>query len=140
MNDRVLISQQFDFAAAHRLHVDSMTEQQNQQIFGKCNNPSGHGHNYRLQVTVACPIDSTGRIMSAQQLDQIVDEHIIERFDHKHLNCDSPEFADLNPSVENIARVIYNLLDEQLANAPAELHQVKVWETDKTSCTYPVRA
>lgn len=134
----VVIEQQYEFSAAHRLHVPELTETENRDIFGKCNNPAGHGHNYRVRVAVRVGIDEHGRSLSVQALDDLVDEHVIQPLDHKHLNLDVPQFADLNPSVENIARVIWGMLEKPLSalpQAPA-LEAVSVWETQKTVCTY----
>lgn len=136
--DHVLISQQFDFSAAHRLHTESLSDEKNRDVFGKCNNPNGHGHNYRLEVSVRCPIDSAGHVRPVADLDALVDRLVIERFDHKHLNLDTREFAELNPSVEHIARVCYELLHDPVADKlGAELKQVRIWETEKTACSYP---
>ena len=133
--DHVLLKQQYEFSAAHRLHVPQLSEQENRQVFGKCNNPAGHGHNYRLEVVARCPIDVSGRCLSVADLDAAVDEHVIERLDHKHLNVDVPEFAELNPSVEHIVRVIWGMLEGRLPGGAA-LTEVSVWETGKTVCTY----
>ncbi|MCA9272668.1 MAG: 6-carboxytetrahydropterin synthase [Phycisphaerales bacterium] len=142
MNDTktVLMRQRFEFAAAHRLNVPAMSPDENREVFGKCNNPSGHGHNYELEVCVEKPLSE--HAMHAAELEAIVDETIIQRFDHKHLNLDTTEFATatgLNPSVENIARVCYDLLAPAIATGSGNpaLASVTVWETPKTSCTYP---
>lgn len=140
--DHVTLRQQFEFAAAHRLHVDALSSEANRATFGKCNNPSGHGHNYRVEVAVRAPIDEQGQVMSgspATTLDAIVDEHAIQALDHKHLNIDVPAFAELNPSVENIAKVVFDMLASPIADAGATLDAVTVWETEKTSCTYTGR-
>lgn len=129
-----VIRQQFEFAASHRLDCESLSPQENRRIFGKCNNEAGHGHNYRVEVAVA--IDP-GSPFSLADLEAIVSRALIERFDHKYLNVDCAEFADLNPSVENIARVSHDLLEPELAAARMPLRAVTVWETEKTSCTYP---
>lgn len=136
--DHVLIRQQYEFSAAHRLHVDTLSDEQNRAVFGKCNNPAGHGHNYRLQVVVRVPIDLAGRTAQGADLDAIVNRHAIELLDHKHLNTDVSEFAELNPSVENIVRVIWGMLDEPLAGLGegSGLEELSVWETSKTVCTY----
>jgi len=157
--ERFLITQQFDFAAAHRLHCWQLSDEENRRIFGKCNNAHGHGHNYRLQVTVSAPLPPEGEHpknerpddehqegeqregrhppLQLPDLERIVDEQVIQRFDHTHLNLDTAEFAQLNPSVEHIARVCHDLLAEPIAAAGAALEKVTVWETEKTSCTYP---
>lgn len=127
------ITQTFEFSAAHRLHCSSLPESENRRIFGKCANPNGHGHNYVLEVSVECDT-AQPTAFPFGQFDRIVKELVIDRFDHKHLNLDCPEFAALNPSVENIARVIWGLLVDRLA--PLRLCEIRVWETPKTSATY----
>ena len=133
---RVHISEQFEFAAAHRLHVPELSDEENRGVFGKCNNPSGHGHNYRVEVIVSSPIDDTGHLLPVERLDAVVHEAVIQKLDHKNLNVDVPEFADLNSTVENIARVIHNMLKVEVQKLGVELEQVSVWETSKTVCTY----
>lgn len=134
--DRVLIHQRYEFSAAHRLHADELSDEENAEIFGKCNNPAGHGHNYRLEVAVRSPVDSEGGVAAIEKIDDLINETVIENLDHKHLNLDVPQFADLNPSVENIARVIHGMLADEVKRLGVELDQVKVWETAKTACTY----
>lgn len=142
MLDHVLISQQYEFSAAHRLHARQLNDDQNRRIFGKCNNPAGHGHNYRLEVTALCWITPGGQTLAAEDLDAIVDDAVIGKLDHKHLNVDVPQFADRNPSVEHIAQVVFEMLDEPVRKRGAILDQVRVWETSKTVCTYrrPVKS
>lgn len=139
---RAVLRQSFEFAASHVLHVDTLSAEENRAIFGKCNNPSGHGHNYRLEPAVAVRIDPPDTRFGLADIERVTDEAVIQRLDHKHLNRDVPEFAagGLNPSVENIARVCYDLLRPAVAAASggqAELLHVSVWETEKTSCVYP---
>jgi 6-pyruvoyltetrahydropterin/6-carboxytetrahydropterin synthase len=134
--DHVILRQQYEFAAAHRLHVPELSDDENREIFGKCNNPSGHGHNYQVEVAVKCPINN-GHIAAVNMIDQIVDSEIMERLDHKHLNEDVDAFAHLNPSVENIAKVIYDWLVVAMAKENLSLEVISVWETGKTRCTYP---
>lgn len=136
-----VIRQRFEFAAAHRLNVDAYTSEQNRAIFGKCNNASGHGHNYVIEPAVSVPLDNPQPFTLAA-IEQVVDHVIMQRFDHKNLNTDTPEFGPgaLNPSVEHIAKVCYDLLKPAIAAASssrAALQAVTVWETEKTSCTYP---
>jgi 6-pyruvoyltetrahydropterin/6-carboxytetrahydropterin synthase len=129
----VSVSQRFEFSAAHRLHSETLSAEENREVFGRCNNPNGHGHNYELEVTVAGPVGADGQVMPIETLQQLVNEQVVEVFDHKHLNVDCPEFAGLNPTVENIAAVIY----EKLAGAvegPARVARIRVWETPKTFC------
>ncbi len=134
--DHVLIRQQFEFSAAHRLHVPAYSEERNREIFGKCNNPSGHGHNYQLEVCIRSPIDAEGHTCAVELIDALVDETVIQKLDHKHLNLDVPQFASLNPSVENIAKVIHEMLTPALPALGVSLEEVSVWETGKTVCTY----
>ncbi|MCZ6835512.1 MAG: 6-carboxytetrahydropterin synthase, partial [Planctomycetota bacterium] len=102
---RVQLSQIFDFAAAHRLHCPELSEERNREVFGHCNNPNGHGHNYRLQVDVTTPVESgDAEAFTLTDLERIVDGQVVKRFDHTHLNLDLPDFDSLNPSVENIAK------------------------------------
>lgn len=132
----VLITQQFEFSAAHRLHCPQLSDAQNREIFGKCNHPSGHGHNYVVEITIGGePDPQTGRVFALPRFERIVHERVIERLDHKHLNLDVPEFAQTNPSVENIARVIHGWLAG--AFEPARLMQVRVYETPRTWADYP---
>ncbi len=136
--NRVLMRQQFEFSAAHRLHCRELSDEANVATFGKCNNPNGHGHNYRIETTVASPIpneDEAG--IDLATLERIVDETVVDRFDHTHLNLDTDEFAETNPSVEAIARVCHDLLVEPIGAAGGELRRVSVWETGKTRCDYP---
>lgn len=127
----VELTQCFEFSASHRLHVASLSEDENRRVFGKCNNPSGHGHNYRVEITVAGEASGpTGRVVELPMFEETVRREVIDRFDHKHLNTDTAEFAALNPSVENIARVIWELLRDKFA--PVRLKRIRVWETAKT--------
>jgi 6-pyruvoyltetrahydropterin/6-carboxytetrahydropterin synthase len=134
--DSVLISQQYEFAAAHRLHAPALSDEENRRVFGKCNNPAGHGHNYRVEVTVRCPIDPRGAGLEIEKLDELVDRAAISRLDHKHLSVDVPEFQNVNTSVENIARVVHGMLKDAVKSLGVTLDQVRVWETAKTVCTY----
>jgi 6-pyruvoyltetrahydropterin/6-carboxytetrahydropterin synthase len=138
--DRVLIRQQFEFAAAHRLHCPDLSAEENRSVFGKCNNPSGHGHNYKLETVVSVPLGEGDGALGFARIERLVDEHVVQRFDHKHLNLDTEEFARLIPSVEHIARVCHEVLAGPMAEAGGRLERVTVWETDKTACTYPAGA
>jgi 6-pyruvoyltetrahydropterin/6-carboxytetrahydropterin synthase len=131
--DRVSIAQQFEFAASHRLHSPHLSPEENRRLYGKCNHPGGHGHNYRLEVSVSRALDAG---LALAELEKVVDERVVARFDHRNLNTDVPEFAGRNPSVEEIARVCFDLLAGPLASAGAVLERVTVWETEKTSATF----
>ncbi len=125
------LTQSFEFAAAHRLACEGFSDAENARLFGKCSNPHGHGHNYLLEVTVAGEIDDrAGTVVDLPRLDRAVRERVIEPFDHKNLNVECPDFARLNPTVENIAKVIFDRL--RTAVEPARLTRVRVWETAKT--------
>ena len=135
--DKVLVRQMFEFSAAHRLHVPGLSDAENERIFGKCNNPGGHGHNYRVEPAIAV---DPAKPLTVDAIERITDSLVIERFDHKHLNDQTTEFAPgggLNPSVENIAKVCFGLLQGPIGEAGGELRAVTVWETDRTCCTYP---
>lgn len=137
-----LLRQKFDLSASHRLHSAALSAEENRRLYGKCNNPSGHGHNYQFEPCVAVHLDgSKARApFSLDTLERLAEETIVQRFDHKNLNTDTAEFAPeggLNPSVENIAKVFYDLLEPPVRNAGGELRSLTVWETDRTSSTYP---
>ena len=124
------------FNSAHRLHNPAWDEKTNQAIFGKCNNPSYHGHNYELIVKVAGDVDpETGYVMDIKILNDIIQEEIVERFDHKNLNLDTAEFQSLNPTAENIARVTYELLRKKI-DAAFDV-QVTLYETPRNYVVYP---
>ena len=131
----VRLTQSFEFSASHRLFRPDFTDQQNLQVFGKCSNPAGHGHNYVLEVTVrGKPEGQAGTVLDVGSLDKLVKSHVIDDFDHKNLNLECPEFASMNPTVENIALVIWNRL--HLRFDRCKLHSVRVWETPKTCAEY----
>ncbi len=133
-NTMAALTKSFSFSAAHRLHSPHLSDEQNREIFGKCNNPHGHGHNYELEVTVTGAIDPrTGMIFDLVELMQVVQEEVIERFDHKHLNRETEEFHNLNPTGENIVHVIWNLLKPRLGT---HLSRVGLWETPKNFFEY----
>jgi len=131
----VELTQCFEFSASHRLHVAALSADENRRVFGKCNNPGGHGHNYQIEVTVTGSIsDATGTVLSLPEFESIVKREVIDRFDHKHLNTDTADFREVNPSVENISRRVWELLESKVA--PARLARVRVWETAKTYAEY----
>ncbi|MCA9252614.1 MAG: 6-carboxytetrahydropterin synthase [Phycisphaerae bacterium] len=131
----IQITQSFEFAAAHRLHCADFSDEENRAVFGKCTNPNGHGHNYVVEVTVGGEPDAqSGTVLEVGRLERIVKERVIDEFDHKHLNLDCAEFAELNPSVENITRVIWDRLNGAFGSA--NLAKVRVYETPKTFAEY----
>lgn len=140
MRDHAIMTEQFEFSAAHRLHCPELSDDENRRTFGKCNHPSGHGHNYRIAVAVRVRTGAGAPALTTGALEAIVTRTVLDRFDHRHLNVDCVEFAELNPSVENIARVCHDLLSDEITAAGAALDHVTVWETAKTSATYPARS
>ncbi len=136
--ERVLMTQSYEFSSAHRLALAGKSDAENREIFGKCSNPAGHGHNYRLDVTVGCPVDGAGHVLMVEVLDEWVDRRVIEVLDHQHLNEDVAAFAALNPSVEHIAQVIWGMLAGHTGELGegVVLDEVRVWETGKTACRY----
>jgi 6-pyruvoyltetrahydropterin/6-carboxytetrahydropterin synthase len=133
----VLVSHQYEFSAAHRLHCDQLSEAANRETFGKCNNPAGHGHNYKVEVTVRSPLEPSGDGVAIEKLDDLVEREAINRLDHKNLTVDVPEFrGGRNSSVENIAEVVWGYLKAPVKTLGVELVEVRVWETSKTVCTY----
>ncbi len=139
MPNHAILAERFEFSAAHRLHCPDLSDDENRRTFGKCNHPNGHGHNYRVEVAVLVGTGPGAAPFTTATLEAVVARAVIDRFDHKHLNIDCEEFANLNPSVENIVRVCHGLLEPELLAAGAQLHRVTVWETEKTSASYPVR-
>lgn len=130
------LSQKFEFSASHRLHNASLSHEENVKLYGKCNNPTGHGHNYEVQVTLRGTPREGGLLAAVPAFEQIVKIEAIDKLDHKHLNSDVAEFKSTIPSVENISRVIYGMLKSKFAAIDAELASVTVWETPKTWCEY----
>lgn len=132
----VALTRSFDFAAAHRLDGPGLSPEENLRIFGKCNNPHGHGHNYGVEVTVIGEPDPvTGMIVDLAAFDDVLDREVMDRFDHKHLNLDTPDFATINPTSENVTRVIWEHLEGKIP-APARLYRVVVKETDRNYFEY----
>ena len=129
------VTKRYEIAASHTLKRDDWDRQRNIEAFGKCANPTGHGHNYMVEITVSGELDEqTGMIGDYGLIDRTVMEWIIDRFDHKNLNTDTAEFAELNPTVENMAKVFWELLYGRFGDA--QLRRVRVWETTKTYADY----
>ena len=124
------------FNAAHRLNNPKWSEEKNNEIFGLCNNRNYHGHNYDLIVKVVGDIDpETGYVIDLKWLSDLVKEEIEDRFDHKNLNMDTTEFKNLNPTAENIARVIWEILRSRID--PALQLKITLYETERNSVEYP---
>lgn len=136
MSKKVAVYRKEHFNAAHRLHNPLWDEATNDRVFGKCNNPHFHGHNYELVMKVTGePDPETGYVMDMKLLSDIAQENVIERFDHKNLNEDTMEFKNLNPTAENIAIVIYNILREKI-DSKFDL-QIRLYETERNFVDYP---
>ena len=129
------------FSAAHRLAIPSLSFEENQEIYGKCARPNGHGHNYHLEVTVAGEInDRTGMLVDLGALQNAIDEYVVEPFDHTFLNKDIPYFAEVVPTAENIAVRIADLLRSPIKELGAELDKIKLIESPNNSCEVNCRA
>jgi len=122
------LTRKAEFAASHYYHNPELTPEENARIFGKCNNPNGHGHNYTLEVTVKGEIDArSGFVVDLRQLKEIMNREVLEAMDHRFLNKEVPEFARQIPTAENIAIAIWRRLSNKLVRA--QLHRVRVYET-----------
>jgi 6-pyruvoyltetrahydropterin/6-carboxytetrahydropterin synthase len=138
MSKRVSVFRKEHFNSAHRLFNPSWSAEKNQAVFGLCNNENFHGHNYELIVKVTGPINpDTGYVIDLKNLSDMIRTSVIDRFDHKNLNLDTKEFAHLNPSAENIAVVIHDLLQPQLGEE-YDLH-IRLYETERNFVEYPVQ-
>jgi|SRR5690554_5660636 len=130
----IKIGRKTTFNAAHRLHNSSWSEEKNRAVFGKCNSPNYHGHNYTLETWVEGEIDpETGFVINLTDLKKIIKEEVEEAFDHKNLNLDVPDFKVLNPTAENIAKVIYNKLKPKLENYKLK---IRLYETQNNFVEY----
>ena len=132
---KVKVSRKASFNAAHRLYRPDWDNQKNNEVFGKCNNPRYHGHNYDLIVSVTGEIDrETGFVMDLKVLKDLIKKHVEDQLDHKNLNLDVPEFKELNPTAENIAVVIWNKLRPHISKSK-EL-EIVLYETPRNFVTY----
>jgi len=128
------LTRRYRFAASHRLHSAELSEAENQRVYGKCNNPYGHGHNYVVEVTMGGPVDAaTGMITNLGELDPFVEREVIEAFDYKYLNEDVAEFRTVVPTTENVSKEIYRRLKKYPG---ARLERVRIEETGKNSFEY----
>jgi len=133
---KVAIFRKEHFNAAHRLFNAEWSDEKNDLVFGMCNNPNFHGHNYELIVRlVGDPHPDTGYVYDMKQLSNLIKDHVIKKFDHKNLNLDTEYFKEKNPTVENIAIVIWNILREQLDHQ-LEL-KITLYETERNYVEYP---
>ena len=132
---KTTICRKAHFNAAHRLHNPNWTNERNKQVFGKCNNSNFHGHNYDLTVKVTGDVDpESGYVMDMKILKDLIEEEVLEKFDHKNLNLDTKEFKELNPTAENIARIIYEKLRSGI-DAKLSL-RITLYETQRNYVEY----
>jgi 6-pyruvoyltetrahydropterin/6-carboxytetrahydropterin synthase len=124
----VTITRKIEFAASHRYNNPALSAEENRRIFGKCNNPHGHGHNYILEVTVAGEPDPvTGMVLDLKELKELLEKEVMQRMDHRHLNYEVPELAGKIPTCENIAQVIWELLEPKITRG--RLHRIRLHES-----------
>ena len=133
---KVKVSRREHFNAAHRLHNPAWTAEKNQQVFGKCNNPNYHGHNYELVVSLTGePDPETGYVYDLKVLSDLIKENVLKKFDHKNLNLDTEYFKDINPTAENIAVMIWRILRQKI-DSSLEL-KITLYETERNFVEYP---
>jgi len=136
MNKKVSVFRKEHFCAAHRLNNPAWDTSKNVEAFGKCNNPNYHGHNYELVVKITGePAPDTGFVIDLKFLSDLIRQHVTNKLDHRNLNLDVAEFSHMNPTTENIAILIYNILREKIDDA-LEL-QVRLYETERNFVEYP---
>jgi len=124
----IYLTRRAEFSASHYYHNPELTPEENRRLFGKCNNPHGHGHNYTLEVTVAGEVDpTTGMVMDLKDLKKLLEAEVLQLMDHRFLNKEVPAFARLIPTPENIAVEIWKLLAPKLA--VGKLHRIRLYET-----------
>ncbi len=136
MENKIAVYRREQFNAAHRLNNPEWSEEENQRIFGKCNNPNYHGHNYILELKViGFPDAKTGYVVDMKILSDIIHKEVIKKFDHRNLNLDTEEFKTLNPTAENIAIVIWNLIRPHISS-DLDLY-IRLYETERNFVEYP---
>ncbi|PYU48786.1 MAG: 6-pyruvoyl tetrahydrobiopterin synthase [Acidobacteria bacterium] len=131
---KIELGRRYRFSASHRLHTSQLSEEENWRVFGKCNNPHGHGHNYVVEISVSGEVDAaTGMIANLDDLDAFVERQVLEDFDHKSFNEDIPAFRDKVPTTENLCMEIF----QRLKSFPrAKLERIRVEETGNNSFEY----
>ena len=133
---RIAIFRRGHFNAAHRLHNPNWSDEKNKEIFGLCNNPNFHGHNYELEVKVVGEVDpETGYLIDLKYLKDVIGEHVEDKLDHKNLNIDVPELIGIMPSTENLCYFIWNILQKELGTQYEVT--VRLWETPRNYAEYP---
>jgi 6-pyruvoyltetrahydropterin/6-carboxytetrahydropterin synthase len=131
----ILLTRKAEFSSSHFYWSDQLSAEENVRLFGKCANRNGHGHNYTLEVTVEGEIDPvSGFVVDLKELKEIMHRHVVDVYDHRHLNLEVPEFKQLMPTTENIAIAAWNRLEKQIAGA--KLHRIRVYETPDLFADY----
>lgn len=131
----IYVTRKAEFSAAHRLFNPEFSDAENEAVFGKCNNPLGHGHNYTVEVTVAGePNQDTGYVIDLKKLNEIIEEEIIAKVDHKHLNYDVDFLRGIIPTAENLARAFWKILSSRIREG--RLYSIRVYESDKNYVEY----
>jgi 6-pyruvoyltetrahydropterin/6-carboxytetrahydropterin synthase len=128
----VRLTSRYYFSASHRLDTPALTPEENRKLYGKCNNPHGHGHDYLLEITVDGPVDESGQVVNREAMDALVWEKVLARLDHKNLNCDIPEMAGSVTTTENLATMVHGALAGAWT-LPARLARVRIAETARNS-------
>ena len=131
----VTVTRRMHFNAAHRVHNPALSDAENERLFGKCNNPNWHGHNYTLDISVSGPIDErTGYVMDLGELKTLVQREVIDRVDHRNMNLEVDFLRGINPTAENIVVACWRVLEPRLA--PARLARLRLWETENNYVEY----
>jgi 6-pyruvoyltetrahydropterin/6-carboxytetrahydropterin synthase len=131
---RLTVTRRVHFNAAHRLHNPALSDAENRRIYGLCNNPNYHGHNYELDVSIEGTVDPvTGYVVDLGEIKRIVEEVVVSRFDHRNLNLDVPELQGVIPSTENVTVTIWKMLEGKL---PGRLRKIVLWETPRNYVSY----
>lgn len=135
MSPKAFVTRRMTFSAGHRLHSEALSAEENRRLYGKCDNPNGHGHNFVVEVTVSGEIDPlSGMVINLRDLKAVMAEVIEDGLDHKNLNLDVPAFKGVNPTAENIAVVLWGLLAARLPGGA--LHEVRLLETENNFVSY----
>lgn len=133
----VEITRREEFSAAHRLHDPALSEEENSRLYGICNNPNGHGHNYGLEVTVRGPVPRSGMVMDLNRLMVLLREEVIAEVDHKHLNFDVPFLAGINPTAENVAVALWDRIAPRIEEFEGcRLHLIRLYESRNNFVDY----
>ncbi len=131
----MLVTRKLEFCASHRLHNPRFSDERNREIYGSCNNPNGHGHNYTLEVTVAGhPDPATGMVLELRTLKHLVQTHLIDSVDHKNLNVDVPFLQETIPTLENLAVKFWDILEPHIENG--RLYEIRLYESDRNFVVY----